>query len=136
MGSRGSPSEVVAILNQAFEIMSAGPCWIQLCRINELPEHGALGFNLKGHGSDDLFIVRRGGVLRVYRNSCPHWPGSSMPWRKHAYLDSTGKFILCSGHGARFTIDDGVCIHGPCLGSTLEAIPLRVDDDHTIWIFV
>ena len=111
-------------------------CWVWLCRFDDLPSHGAMGFALKGPGMDDLFIVRREGLLRVYRNSCPHWPGASMPWRKHAYLDSEGAFIVCSGHGARFTLEEGVCVQGPCLGMSLDMIPVRVDQDGCVWIYI
>lgn len=108
------------------------PAWIRLCELSELPQTGARGFDLQGRGTDDFFIVRRGDLLRAYRNSCPHWPGASMPWRKHAYLDGKAVHIVCHGHGARFTLEDGLCVLGPCQGRALEAIPLRIEEERYV----
>lgn len=51
-----------------------------------------------------------------------------MPWRRHAYLDDKAEHIVCHGHGARFALEDGVCVLGACQGQALEAVPLRVED--------
>ena len=32
-------------------------------------------------------------------------------------------------HDARFLIDSGECVFGPCPGESLEALPIRVQDD-------
>src|SRR3954449_2075387 len=93
--------------------------WVRVCELDALPPTGARGFDLSGNGVDDLFLVRKGERLRGYINSCPHWPGASLPWRKHAYLDRDTSHIVCHGHGARFAIDDGLCISGPCTGQYL-----------------
>ncbi|MFP3563512.1 Rieske (2Fe-2S) protein [Paraburkholderia sp. SIMBA_030] len=102
--------------------------WVRLCELNALSLTDTRGFDLQGRGVDDLFVVRRGELLRGYVNSCPHWPGASLPWRKHAYLDQGGNHIVCHGHGAKFTLDDGLCISGPCAGQYLEAVTLRIEE--------
>ncbi len=51
-----------------------------------------------------------------------------MAWRKDAYLTADGRHIACSGHGARFDIDTGLCVHGPCLGESLHALETQVDE--------
>lgn len=103
--------------------------WIRLCKLSELPVVGARGFDLHGRGVDDVFVVREYGFLRAYRNSCPHWPGSTLPWRKHGYLSHGKEYIVCHGHGAKFTLDDGLCVLGPCVGQRLESIPLRIEEE-------
>lgn len=103
--------------------------WIRLCELSALPIVGARGFDLQGRGVDDIFVVRQHGLIRGYRNSCPHWPGSTLPWRKDAYLDRSMKHIVCHGHGAKFTLEDGLCILGPCLGKKLESVSLRVESE-------
>ena len=108
-------------------VTSNAPAWIRLCEFSELPQPGARGFDLQGRGTDDLFVVRRGDLLRAYLNSCPHWPGASMPWRKNAYLDGKAEHIVCHGHGARFMLEDGLCVLGPCKGQVLKAVPLRIE---------
>ncbi|WP_051377446.1 Rieske (2Fe-2S) protein [Paraburkholderia dilworthii] len=103
--------------------------WVRLCELDALPSTGAQGFDLNRRGVDDLFVVRRDGLLRAYLNSCPHWPGASLPWRKHGYLDQGANHIVCHGHGAIFTLDDGLCVAGPCTGQHLQAVPLRLEAD-------
>src|SRR5471032_1269346 len=107
--------------------------WVRLCYVDDLPEIGARGFNLSGREGDIVFVVRKNDVLRGYKNSCPHWPGASLPWRKNAYLDAGGTFIICNGHGNRFEIETGLCVVGPCQGLSLTSIPLRVDRRTFVW---
>jgi nitrite reductase/ring-hydroxylating ferredoxin subunit len=107
--------------------------WIRLCAIGELPVVGARGFDLLGSGTDDMFVVRMHDVVRGYRNSCPHWPGASLPWRKDAYLNASGSAIVCHGHGAQFDIPTGRCIVGPCEGKHLTAVPVKVARDGSVW---
>ncbi|MEX3982204.1 Rieske (2Fe-2S) protein [Paraburkholderia sp. EG287A] len=106
----------------------AAELWIRLCELNALPLNGARGFDLQKRGIDDFFVIRTPELLRAYRNSCPHWPGASLPWRRDAYLDRAASRIVCHGHGAQFTLDTGLCISGPCTGQRLVPIPLRVDN--------
>jgi nitrite reductase/ring-hydroxylating ferredoxin subunit len=102
--------------------------WVRLCKLDALPLDGSRGFDLQNHGVDDLFVVRKHNLLRAYRNSCPHWPGASLPWRRDAYLNRDASHIVCHGHGAQFTLDTGLCISGPCVGQQLVPVLLRVDD--------
>ncbi|MGJ7542447.1 Rieske (2Fe-2S) protein [Variovorax sp. LT1R16] len=101
---------------------------LRLCHRDELPEGGARGFMPSRAGSDTMFVVRRDGELFAYRDACPHWPGSAMAWRRHAYLNREGSRIVCNGHGAEFEIDTGRCTLGPCLGQALTPVPLVVTD--------
>ncbi|WP_429452540.1 Rieske (2Fe-2S) protein [Paraburkholderia sp. WC7.3g] len=105
-----------------------------LCDVDDLPEIGARGFDLSGRGVDELFVVRRHSLLRSYKNSCPHWPGASMPWRRDAYLDASGTSIVCNGHGARFDIESGICTVGPCAGLALIAVPLWIEGESHVWV--
>lgn len=108
--------------------------WIPLCRPDQLPSPGrARGFDLEGQGRDQLFVVHKAGSLHAYLNSCPHWPTATLPWRKDAYLDTTGNYIMCHGHGARFTVDSGECVSGPCVGQRLTAVALKVEEE-VVWI--
>jgi nitrite reductase/ring-hydroxylating ferredoxin subunit len=109
--------------------------WIRLCELSALPLLGARGFDLRGRGVDDIFVIRQHGLLRAYRNSCPHWLGATLPWRKHAYLDRRMEFIVCHGHGAKFTLEEGLCVLGPCLGQRLESVPLRIEQESYLSAF-
>ncbi|HYH47802.1 MAG TPA: Rieske (2Fe-2S) protein, partial [Thermoanaerobaculia bacterium] len=46
----------------------------------------------------------------------------------HRFLDGTRRFIVCCAHGARFRVEDGFCVSGPCAGDSLEAVEARVED--------
>ncbi|HZM08341.1 MAG TPA: Rieske (2Fe-2S) protein, partial [Methylocella sp.] len=34
--------------------------------------------------------------------------------------------LRCGRHGARFEIDTGICVDGPCQGASLESVALAV----------
>ncbi len=75
------------------------------------------------HGGPGLILVRRGGRVYAYDNRCPH-TGAPLDWTPGHFLDATGEHILCALHGARFRIEDGACLGGPCRGEGLR--PRRV----------
>ncbi|HSD68522.1 MAG TPA: Rieske (2Fe-2S) protein [Woeseiaceae bacterium] len=104
---------------------------IALCNLNDLGEGESRGFDPFAEGRDLIFAVRRGNTVRVYRNRCPH-QGSSMPWRRSAYLNSDHTRIVCSVHGAQFDIDSGNCVLGAALGQSLERIETRIDESGVI----
>ncbi|MDA0368870.1 MAG: Rieske 2Fe-2S domain-containing protein [Proteobacteria bacterium] len=63
--------------------------------------------------------------LVAYVNVCPHaW--SPMDWKPGEFLDYERRYIHCTTHGAKFRIDDGICIHGPCIGLPLTPVPIVV----------
>ena len=116
---------------------TAGLHWFTfLCRLAELRDHAARGFDPHGTGSDSLLVVRKGTLLRAYRDRCPHWTDSPLPWRKDAYLDRDASHIMCHGHGARFDIDSGMCVRGLCVGESLEALPLMLDAEGGIHVAI
>lgn len=94
---------------------------IVLCRLDELSEGQARGFDPLQCGKDSIFAVRSNGQLRVYLNSCPHLD-VPMQYRKDRFLSADGQMIVCYAHGAQFRIDDGECVYGPCLGQRLTLL--------------
>ena len=102
-----------------------------LCRLDEIPDGGARGFPAAPGGFTGLFAVRRGDRVFVYVNSCPHigLPLEPLP---HRFLDTRRQNIVCSAHGARFRVGDGVCISGPCLGEALETVEARIVDGQVV----
>lgn len=98
-----------------------------LCRLDDIPDGAARGFEPAPGGFTGLFAVRRGEVVFVYVNSCPHI-GVPLDWAPHRFLTRDGRRIICATHGAEFRIEDGVCTHGPCLGDRLEAVMITIKD--------
>ena len=89
-----------------------------LCHIDDITEEGAKGFDL---GSRKLFAVRKQGQIYLYENRCPH-KGVPLEWMPDTFLDFDKQFIQCATHGALFTIDQGLCIAGPCNGASLKPV--------------
>jgi nitrite reductase/ring-hydroxylating ferredoxin subunit len=103
-----------------------------LCRLDELEEGRARGFDPLAQGRDSVFALRHDNQVRVYRNRCPHLD-VRLEYRKDKFLSADGQLIVCYAHGAQFLPATGECIYGPCLGQTLEALPSCEQDG---WLLV
>lgn len=101
----------------------------RLCALSEIADPGAKGFVLP-HGMR-IFVVRRGGRVFGYANSCPH-QGTTLDWNPDVFLTVDTSHIQCATHGAWFEIEGGLCVAGPCLGRTLYTVPVRLDDEHVV----
>jgi nitrite reductase/ring-hydroxylating ferredoxin subunit len=107
------------------------PPGARLCALDEIAEPGARGFRFRAERWLFAgFVVRAGGAVRGYVDSCPHagWPLGSLDDR---YLTRDGGRILCAGHGALFGLD-GTCVAGPCVGARLTEWPVAVRDG-AVW---
>lgn len=103
-----------------------------LCRLAELPDGAARGFDPGRTGQDSLLVVRHGARLYGYRDLCPHYGDTPLAWRRHAYLDAERRHIVCAAHGALFEIGSGACVHGPCLGQSLTPVDLVVNHNDEV----
>ncbi len=100
---------------------------VRICALENLDDPGSYGFSVEFDGQRvDGFVVRRGEACFAYRNSCPH-TGAPLEWVDHRFLDRDGELIQCTTHDARFRIETGECIFGPCPGAYLESLPIAVD---------
>ena len=99
-----------------------------LCRVADIPDGGARGFEPAPGGLTGLFAVRRGETVHVYVNACPHL-GISLDGAPDRFLTADGTLLICSNHGAVFRIEDGYCLRGPCSGLSLEAVETWITDE-------
>ncbi len=99
----------------------------RLCPVDDLPEGKSRGFAFGARSDDSVFVIRKGESIYVYENFCPH-NGTSMSWIQNSYLTGDGSKVECYLHGARFNIEDGVCVVGPCEGDKLHVVPHRIVD--------
>lgn len=101
---------------------------LTICRLDEIRDGGSRGFTVEtARGTRDIFIVRRGGAVFAYENSCPH-VGTPLDWVQDQFLSEDGSHIVCATHGAKFTIEDGMCFSGPCHGVPLPPIAVEIAD--------
>jgi nitrite reductase/ring-hydroxylating ferredoxin subunit len=103
------------------------PEW-PVTRFDDLSVPGARGF-LVGDGDWPFrgIVVRQASEVYAYANVCPH--------QRHAldlvpddFLAADGRLIRCASHGAMFTLEDGRCVIGPCVGKHLMKLECRVDN--------
>lgn len=106
-----------------------------LCHETEVAEGDAKGFPIDGAPRTKVIVLRHGGRLIGWLDSCPHYPGGTpMAWRTDAYLNKDRTKIVCASHGATFDKETGECELGPCIGKSLTHVPLRVDADGGVHI--
>lgn len=104
---------------------------VRLCALTELADPGTRGFRFReGSRLFAGFLVREGGQVRGFVDSCPHagWPLAALDDR---YLTRDGRHLLCSGHGALFRLS-GECVAGPCFGDRLAAWPVEVREGEVL----
>ncbi|MDH3326416.1 MAG: Rieske 2Fe-2S domain-containing protein [Gammaproteobacteria bacterium] len=116
-----------------------------LCYIKDIPVDGCKGFTLsddlssdlsntlpdnlpnkKDNNRQDIFIVNRNGNYFGYKNSCPH-TGANLNWQPDIFMDYDNFYIQCSLHAARFEVESGYCVWGPCVNQSLQKRKLKID---------
>ena len=106
--------------------MSAPPPGTDLCALADIADPGAKGCVFgEGVARFELFVVRKGERVYGYVNACPH-AGTPLDLLPDRFLTATKDLLFCSTHGARFRLDDGHCVSGPCKGQNLKAFPVTV----------
>ena len=106
-----------------------------LCHINEIGDAGK-GFVLREVNTENsaatlpIFVIPGDSdvALHCYKNMCPH-QGTPLELKPDTFLDVDRKLIQCSTHWAMFRKEDGFCVKGPCVGKTLTAFTVTIDDD-------
>lgn len=99
-----------------------------LCHSNEIEDPGSRGFEIR-HGRKrlSLFVVHRDGMFTAFINSCPH-TGVNLEWQQDRFLDMDNFYIQCASHDALFETGSGLCIAGPCVGQSLQALAVEIID--------
>lgn len=106
---------------------------VLLCPVESITENGCRGLYPDNANIDEpLFIVRQGDKIFGYINRCPH-TGAPLEWMPNQFLSLDGQYIQCGLHGARFEIDSGLCIDGPCIAQSLTPIVVKVSDGKVLW---
>ena len=101
---------------------------IRLLALPEITDPGTFEFSW-GEGSWplSLFVVRRGDAVFGFVNRCPH-AGHELNLLPNEFLTRDGELLMCRSHGARFRVEDGFCVLGPCPGALLRSFAVGVVD--------
>lgn len=104
-----------------------------LCRLDALdPELGVRRFMwLEADGPRRVFLLRSGAEVRGWWNECPHH-GVALEDPFGDLLSDDRMQFQCSFHGARFRLDDGHCVSGPCVGRGLRPFPIATRDGEVL----
>jgi nitrite reductase/ring-hydroxylating ferredoxin subunit len=112
---------------------SAPPAGTPVCSSADIAEGVVLSISVASEKGDlPVLVTRLERRLHAFVNACPHqylpldYQGSNL-------LSADGTMLMCASHGARFTIEDGVCVDGPAMGCALDRIPV-VEADGTVRI--
>jgi len=97
-----------------------------LCSVDDIPEDGCKGFTINYQQRElDIFILKRSEKIFAYRNHCPH-TGANLNWQPDTFMDYENLYIQCAIHGARFEVETGLCVWGPCVRQSLIKVKFHI----------
>ena len=103
-----------------------------ICATDDIEPGGARSFSLSritetGESRPFPIVVVRTHANDYfgYVNACPH-QGIWLNVGAGEFFTPDRAFLRCGRHGARFEIDTGLCVDGPCDGESLKPIALAV----------
>jgi nitrite reductase/ring-hydroxylating ferredoxin subunit len=94
---------------------------VPLCNSRDLVDGGlAVPFDvIYGGQTCRAFAIRYRGQTHAYLNRCTH-VAMEMDWQPNRFFDDSGRWLLCSTHGAAYQPASGACAGGPCRGSLVR----------------
>jgi len=103
-----------------------------LCALADIPDGGQTAVDAwLPDGEESLILMRAGEAVTAWLNVCPH-AGRRLDYAPGRFLQKDDR-VICAVHGATFERASGVCVAGPCCGSSLRRIAVRVADGR-VWL--
>ena len=100
-----------------------------VANLDQIPSDGLRFSYRDGPFDEEGILIRLGdGGVRAYKNECRHLPMRLDDREPRDLWDPSGRYLVCSSHGARYQPGDGLCVSGPCEGSHLRALPIEVQE--------
>jgi nitrite reductase/ring-hydroxylating ferredoxin subunit len=97
-----------------------------LCQLSAIKPLGAVALHFaQGRAQYSLIVARTAAGAVAYENVCPH-ARSPLERPDGRVLVQQERFIVCAMHGASFLLEDGRCVAGPGLGTSLSRVPVTV----------
>lgn len=78
-------------------------------------------------------VARKGGRVYAYANICRHVP-LTLDLGDGDVSSADRQVFLCHHHGARYRIEDGKCLYGPCDGEQLFKLDTEEQDGELILV--
>jgi len=104
-----------------------------LIALHELPDGGCMEVEAWVEGELESLVIHRDGErVCAWLNICPH-AGRRLDWAPGKFLISKAGHLVCAAHGASFSLEDGVCVEGPCRGEALREVAVNVSDG-AVWL--
>ena len=97
------------------------------CQLGDIVDGDARAFDSVDRrlNPTGLFVVRRETQAYCYVNDCPHLH-ITLDFVPGRLMNKDAGLIQCSNHGARFEIETGKCVWGPCRGDALTSLPIKI----------
>jgi nitrite reductase/ring-hydroxylating ferredoxin subunit len=74
-----------------------------------------------------ILVVRSVEGVRAYWNVCRHLPIPLDAGAGRLPTSPRPNELVCATHGARYRMEDGLCVGGPCTGALLDEIEVEID---------
>ncbi len=107
--------------------------WLLVSKADEIGDQGKLFTYPDGPFEESGILVRAGERVLAWKNLCRHLSVRLDRDRPGALMDPEGQHLVCQQHGAVFRAADGLCLEGPCAGSHLKTLTVRVIDGG-VWL--
>lgn len=79
----------------------------------------------------DGFLINYRGEFHAYINRCRHMT-TPLDFVRYQFFTEDGRHLICLTHGAVYEPDSGLCVDGPCKGSSLYRLPVLVDQGEVV----
>ncbi len=99
----------------------------KICQLSEIADGQAQAYPHPENETKTILIARLGDNAFAYLNMCPHM-GVELQFQENKFMSFDGSQIQCAMHGALFEVSSGRCDWGPCVGQSLHAIPVTVNN--------
>ena len=97
-----------------------------MAQVGELAHGASKKFTLRcGASNFEAMLINYEGNIFAYVNRCPHI-GISLDWVANQFFTVDSRYLMCANHGATFEPTTGECIWGPCVGASLQNVPLEI----------
>jgi nitrite reductase/ring-hydroxylating ferredoxin subunit len=95
--------------------------------VGELAHGASKKFTMMRAGREfEALLINFEGRHFAYVNRCPH-TGITLDWVNNQFFSSDQRYVMCATHGAVFEPPTGECIWGPCVGLSLQSLPIRIE---------